>query len=564
MDFRDWKKISEDKKSCVLEHPKGHKLTVAIKGLSSIHREQLKRLKMKDGGEVKHYAQGTDPVVSSDNTTSTDQPNGTNITINAAPAVTPQSPEQNLPPMATAVNPATQMARQPVQTTVPNPVQGESDVSGGGQVNPAAINRNLEKSAQAQRDVDIAQAKADAQNVNQYGQALGNLQQYDQNKFNDMAAHTQAFAEYNAKNPINEKHYVENMGAAGKTATALGIMIGGLGTPFGGHNVAYDYLNKQIDRDIEGQKSRADQQKTIYGAYKDLYGEGREASAAAKATMLDIYNNKAKNIALKLGTPRAWANYLKFNADTLSEKQKTLKEGAVPINSLPGANGSTSQSPENNERAPQSETARKDRILSPDAQKKYDWSMSPYNNVQSPEEKASIQKEYKDAFQVDKALDQIDELFPELQKKATLGGFLANKVNPTTIGGIAGMGAEALGALAAPETGGASLLAAVPAAAGAAGAGYAIGSGLKTGLRAMGGQQETQYETARDALRTIISSALGASGQTPSAIGEIADEFIPTKFDSDETAQNKLTKLKQKIVSIAKTATLKSKKMTND
>lgn len=431
MDFRDWKKISEDKKSCVLEHPKGHKLTVAIKGLSSIHREQLKRLKMKDGGEVKHYAQGTNPVVSSDNTTSTDQPNGTNITINAAPAVTPEAPQQNMPPMTTAVNPATQFAKQPVQATVPNIPQGEENVSPSGQTLPPAVNRNAQTAAAAQRDVDIAQAKADQQNVNQYGQALGNLQQYDQNKFNDMAGHTQAFAEYNAQNPINEKHYVQNMSAAGKTATALGIMIGGLGTPFGGHNVAYDYLNKQIDRDIEGQKSRADQQKTIYGAYKDLYGEGREASAATKASMLDIYNNKAKNIALSLGTPRAWANYLKFSNDTAIEKQKALRDGAANISALPGSNGNQNNSTEGasspstknpNEAVNKEESFH---VLSPKAltiarNTKYDPS------IIEPEKTL---EQYNKALQTDTVVDKLDDIYDRMEKNSSEMQNLKNHVD---------------------------------------------------------------------------------------------------------------------------------------
>jgi hypothetical protein len=74
--------------------------------------------------------------------------------------------------------------------------------------------------------------------------------------------------------PINENHYMENQGAGQKVANALGLILGGFKQGLvGGSNPAMDFINSQIDRDINAQKARADQQNTIYGAYKNLYGK---------------------------------------------------------------------------------------------------------------------------------------------------------------------------------------------------------------------------------------------------------------------------------------------------
>lgn len=335
MDFRDWKKVSDDGKMCTLEHPKGHRLTVAMRGLSSIHREQLKRLKLAKGGAVKRYADGTPdgPVSNDDSSDQAPSAGGTHITINAAPAAAPA-----LPQMAQAVNPAAQLAKQPLQVAAPAPVQGASNLNPSGQPNPAAISKNAQLIPQAQRDIDISQSQAEGKNLGQYSEALGQVEQQRQEKYNNLAGHVDDFAKYMEKNPIDPKHYQENMGAGAKTATAIGLFFGGLGTPFGGHNYAMDFLNKQIDRDIEGQKSRADQQKTIYGAYRDLYGEGKEALAATKATMLDIMNSRQKMIAAQLGTPQAYQKSLALSNQLAISKQKELSDAATPLSALPGFN----------------------------------------------------------------------------------------------------------------------------------------------------------------------------------------------------------------------------------
>jgi hypothetical protein len=408
MDFRDWKKVKEDGKTCTLEHPKGHRLTVALRGLSALHRDQIKMLKMAKGGKA-CYDEGTPdgPVSASD----ADSGNSAapNITINNTPAPQPAAP---------APNPVATLANAPVAVNAPAPVQGESNVLPNGQTNPAAVNRNAQQSVTAQRDIDVAQAQAENKNLQDYNKAVAQANQDYQARYNDLSGHVNDFANYMAENPIDPKHYQENMGSGAKVATAIGLFFGGLGTPFGGHNYAMDFLNKQIDRDIDAQRSRADQQKTILGGYQHLYGEGKEAYAATRATMLDIFNNKQKMIAAQLGTPQAYAKSLALSNQIAIDKQKALKDGATQINALPGyqnvPNPKAPQSapvqmspraagPKSGPAAPTA-SGKTYQILSPSAQSKYDNIMRGYDPQWSGKSDL-INQQYTAAQQAEKVLN---------------------------------------------------------------------------------------------------------------------------------------------------------------
>lgn len=444
MDFRDWKKVCEDNKTCTLQHPKGHKLTVMLKGLPSLQREQIKLLKMANGGQVKKFADGTPDGTVDDNQNSSDSsqnPSGshTSIVINAAPAAPAAAAPQAapMPSMAQAVNPAAQFAKEPVQIAAPTPVQTQPNLNPNGQANPSAISKNSQLIPGAQKDIDIAQSKAEGQNLQQLNEGLGSAMEGYQDRYNNLAKHVDDFAGYMQKNPIDPKHYQENMGSGAKTAAAIGLFFGGLGTPFGGHNFAADFLNKQIDRDIEGQKARADQQKTIYGAYKDLFGEGKEALAATKATMIDIFNNKQKMVAAQLGTPQAAVKSAALENQLAIDKQKALREGATQLNALPGFNSNSNAPQKGNlklinggkgQAAPQQGAAPKQNagagdwqgssgqaaqkpktysILSPDAQGRFNNIMKGYDPQWSGKSD-QINKEFTAAQQAEKVLNGPD------------------------------------------------------------------------------------------------------------------------------------------------------------
>lgn len=99
---------------------------------------------------------------------------------------------------------------------------------------------------------------------------------------------------------IRPDHYLENMGTPKKIATAIGLLAGGMGSAFTGSNPALDFLNKQIDRDIESQKANIALKPTLLGAYAHMLGSVEAGTKMAMATNYGIYASRLREQALKV------------------------------------------------------------------------------------------------------------------------------------------------------------------------------------------------------------------------------------------------------------------------
>lgn len=357
LDFKDWKKTKEDGKSVTMSHPKGHSMTVLFKGIPIVQKEALKRLPLHEGGEAKlkakakaNYAEGTPekPISQDDATKSPDQQDQPPVTVNV-----------NSGPPSTAG----QQAQTPVNVQQPNVNDKNPNVQlPNGSMSAPGTAQTSQQALQEQKNLDIEQAKAvlpieQAKLQAERDQAVG-----DQNRINALSMHADNLAQN--INKIDPDAYRKNMSAPSKVATGLGLFLGGFSVPFGGQNFAGDFLNKQIDRDINSQIQNNENQKTIWGAYNTLYGNQTAASAMAKASMADIYKNQLGIIAAKFGTPQAIINYHKGAAQLADIKNKAIMEAAGNLSSIPNnpnrnapATSQGSQAPMNQEQAPPSASA---------------------------------------------------------------------------------------------------------------------------------------------------------------------------------------------------------------
>lgn len=553
-DLSKFKKASEDTRTTTLKSPEGHMIVVMHSKLPPMMREQLKRLKLADGGRVQKLDDGTpdgplqvEPANPNDSdqpkqlATNPDQSHTTNVYVSSAPG----QPAQNAAPMAA---PAQLNGLGPVSETPPSPnlLRPDQTINAPGQL---ALGQQAVGEQQAIDTAKGAQAANIERGYNQQAQAFKNR---DAENIAELKGHTDAFNEYQQANPINAHHWAETQSTGQKIANAFGLLAGGFKQGFsGGSNPAMDFINEQINRDIDAQKARNEQQRTVWGAYQNLYGDQNIANNLAKTSLMDMYKHQFNQLAAQFATPQAKqaADMLNFNLG--NQQQQLLLDSAGRLGQL--QMGSAQPGNPTNEMG--QSTARIDRIITPEIQRAYNG--LKWDTVHTPEQKTAIANQYDAGIQVDKALDQIDSLYPQLREKATWGGQLANHINPHAFG-LAG---AALGeAGAAAGTGGASLLAAAPIAALGAGAGELVGHGIKGAAQLAGGQKEIQYQTGKDSLKTMIGSALAGAKLTPTEISDIAEQFAPTKWDSDETARDKLEKLKRKIISITHTSALGGRK----
>lgn len=301
-----FKKIAHDKKSTTLQDPDGHEIRVVHSKLPAIQRKQLEGLPM--------YAEGGDVAP--------DQQKPVTVNVNQAPTDQSQAP-------------AAQFAQQPVDVVATQPNAASKVMSQDQTLNAPSAVQLEQKAIREQQAVDAAKGAAAANMEQGYINQKSQIAQQEQNNVTAVKQHADEFSGFIRKNPIDNNHWAESQSTGQKVSNALGLILGGFKQGLvGGNNPALDFINTQIERDVASQRARADQQKNIYGAYRELYGDQVAATAAAKASMTDVYAHKAQQIAAQLGTPQAQANADALAAKLAIDKNQLLLETSGRLGTL--------------------------------------------------------------------------------------------------------------------------------------------------------------------------------------------------------------------------------------
>ncbi len=531
---------------------------------------KIKRKSYDNGGGVNSDSSEDSPgQIESDasKTVGHNQP----ITINVG---TPQS-NTNAPVMPVPSNgPAnySQQAKAPELPLEKNKVNVPPLINS--ELNPVPAVNLQQKAIQEQADVEKQRAAQNAINEKAYVDERARLAQQDVDNYNELKGHTDAFAAYNQEQPLNENAYLENRSTGQKMRQGLALVLGGLGGGIlgTGGNVALDFMNKQIDRNIDAQKQRFHNQATIWGAYHSLYGDANIATNLAKVSANDILTHQGQMLAAKLGTPQAQANAdalsaLKANENNqllidaqgrlgslrntgsnlgnvqgqgskpgnmtsgapspvaLPQEMKgygpTVPGSATGLGSLPASNGNSRAADFLNEKnqynngpmnISTNEVGGSSKMLDP----KIDDYMARLKYMpQIPDDvKHTMNNEYQIQRNAEAGMRAVDEQFPKLIKNRNWTGFAIDEGSHLLgkVAEAAGAGASVLGLSHLIGKGG------VPVAAGAtAGAMGGLASAVPvTALATMGlggmfywnKDQISKYNTAKKALRSAIATAL--------------------------------------------------------
>lgn len=554
MNLKGFKKIAEDKGSATLQNEKGHKLTLMVSKLSPIEREALKRLEMtksekeKEVGPRKEYEAGTpdQPVSANDAAPTTDQP---------------------------------QVATSQIQTAAP---AGAGVIGNTANLPAAAPGVEQEETGlQEQQQIQAKQAEQNAVNQKAYLDKRQEIAQQDANHITELDKHLNDFAQAKDKNgnfisTIRPNAYQEDMSAGQKTVNAIGMLLAGFG---GAGPQAMAFLNKQIDRNVQAQQQNFQNQNTIYHAYENLYHDKNIATSLAKASNIDILDNQMKLTAQRLGTAQAQSAYdqasgaLKVKrAQELgmaAQRLTGLRNGTVqPISDLGGnppqaqnqpkqGGGASENWGENSEAMPMNEQAPgKTSILNQNSDQLYrSLAYTPKAKDQLPE----ITKQYNQAVQSQKALDAIEQKFPELHNETTFSGNLSEHINPHAIAAVGGAAGTALGAtIGAPALG----VGAIPGAMAGATAGSALGEGVGHGIKgvlgATGGQKQVQFEADKAAVTKVIAAALKGTNVSSDQIQDVVDSNVPSYWDKPETYAKKKKNIQDFIKQNTETGLLKT------
>jgi hypothetical protein len=497
LDFKNFVKVAEDDKTATMRHPKGHEIRVILKGLRPIEREQLKRIKMAGAGSVADAAAEQD-VPTTDPAPIAAAP--------AAPDAVPQGAEE-----APVDGP-----QVPATPSVLNP---------DGTMNPGAVAQTNQAAGGLGQKIDTETAKAQAV----YERQLMNARQ----QVNDEEVeHAKAFRK-NADETlaamkagvINPEQYGQSQSDQQKIATGVGLFLGGMGG--GGHsNLALDFLNKQIDRNIDAQKENFEHQKNIYGAYLDLYHNENIATALTKANLNDMMVNQVKLTAARLGTPIAAQRAMQYEAAKALETSKAIQDSVVNLSGLPGQQGraATPAGGETASLGPVSAEKKQDSILGPNSQQRIkDLAYTP----KAKDQYVAIQDQYNRAAQADKGLARVNETFDQLEKDVKEGSIGGN---------IRRRGGHAV-----------------------AGIPLGIGQALSGSLNYLTDTDANRsYEDTQSKLTGFISSALKGTNIGGDQIKEIVEKNSPERGDSPEHAARKRQNIKDFITDHTDTGLIKT------
>ncbi len=178
--------------------------------------------------------------------------------------------------------------------------QGLSNQQAG--IQQAANAQGALGQAQAQRlgtqagSEGMASATFDSQVKDINDERMAALNDYKQGHIDPNAY----FGEKDAKHPFNEGH--------SKVMTAIGLILGGLGSGLTrGPNVALDFLNKNIDRNIAAQMSEMNKQSNVMTALSQQFGNVKDAAMMHGVMQRDILSDRLQEEAAKSQNPLAQA-----------------------------------------------------------------------------------------------------------------------------------------------------------------------------------------------------------------------------------------------------------------
>lgn len=309
LDLSKFKKISSDEHTSTLKHVDGHELRIAHKKLTPKLKGELDKLPLS--GKVEKLADGGtagkeipyEKLIPEEQ--AANAPYGTSGDDGAMPLSAPgpqiasngPMTSDEMPPMAKA-NPAQVGAPSPEPAS---PSQTDQNDPFGMQANTQAQIDALQKQSKGQQEIAQAQGTLGKEQAAAEQHAMGQqaVQRIKYEEANDDLLNDRTKLQQEiATSQINPKHYLDSMSTGGKISTGIGLILGGMGAGLThGPNLAYQYLQNQIDRDIDVQKTDLGKKQNLLSHNFQATGDLRQAADMTRIQTNDILSSHLKQLA---------------------------------------------------------------------------------------------------------------------------------------------------------------------------------------------------------------------------------------------------------------------------
>lgn len=218
------------------------------------------------------------------------------------PVLPDQQPSQQ--PAATPAPSAMPTAKQPPSEADPYGILAQAKMFQKGEAETKA-------GLQQQYTADKIRAQAELDTLTEAQTKQKEQQDHYQSRLSALNNERASFIKDINDNHINPEHYMSSMGTGQRIQTAIGLILGGMGAGITHTaNPALEFLNKQIDNDIQAQKMELGKKENLLSANLKQFGNERDATEMSRLQLADSVSNSMKMAAAKTTEPMAKARLL--------------------------------------------------------------------------------------------------------------------------------------------------------------------------------------------------------------------------------------------------------------
>lgn len=311
LNLSGYKKMKVEDRVTTLQSPEGHEVRIAHQPLSEKLKRELDKMPIHQvkGGEIQPNLVDQNPVQQSQ---PEDQFNP--VDIGRAPAtIAPMMPGEPPSEMSPQLTPNPSQPQMPSQEQI-NPydpgvlkVQSYED-----QLKALGMGAQSQSNRGHQELAGQAEYRRNAED--QMAEHLTNLDEIKDEYDASMAAHNNG--------EIKPNNIFENKSTGQKIGLAIGLILGGMGSGLtGGPNPAMQFLENQIQRDVDAQKNNVN---SIRNAYLKMTGDENLSYQMAMNLQKGIYASKMESAASASRDPAAAAALLAGSAKLKGELAQSM------------------------------------------------------------------------------------------------------------------------------------------------------------------------------------------------------------------------------------------------
>lgn len=181
-------------------------------------------------------------------------------------------------------------------------------------INPSSMESGFQKQAQGLEKMAQAESKgaqAEAQVAGQAAKDLEALAQKTEAQVFDLEQERKRRVEDVANAKVDPDRYLASRSTGQRIGNAIGLILGGIGSGVTGQpNLAANFIQSQIDADIEAQKSELGKKENLLRQNMAQFGNLKDAQTMTKVNLMDIAALKMKQQAAAIRDPMAQARLL--------------------------------------------------------------------------------------------------------------------------------------------------------------------------------------------------------------------------------------------------------------